>query len=175
MSLIAGCIIKNGKVSRAQIESTLQNYRILAEDDPGSYDNLIIENRFGYLLRKYKKNYPVQLKPYSDVSGNTLLVLGFLCSTERFLSDKQLEQCRGEFVAVSAEASGKVHIINDRFGSRPFYLLRNQGGIYFSSNLAFLLQLAGGGHEADVLGWFHMFSYGHTFGSRTTFSDVKRL
>ena len=54
----------SGKVSRPEIESNLQAYRILAEDDLSSYDNLIIETRSGYLLRKYKQDYPVQRKPY---------------------------------------------------------------------------------------------------------------
>lgn len=175
MGFIAGQLTRNGKASRAKIERTLQSYRILAEDDLNDYENLIIETRFGYVIRKYKKNYPVQIKPYKDENGNTLLILGFLSSSERILSAKHLEQCEGEFVAIFSEPSGKLHIINDRFGSRPFYILRNRDSIYFSSNLAFLLQLAGGSHEADILGWFHMFSYGHTFGSRTTWKDVKRL
>ena len=108
-------------------------------------------------------------------TGNALLVLGFLNSEPGWLSVEQLEETEGEFVAVLSEESGTVHIINDRFGSRPFYILENQDGIYFSSNLAFLLQLVGRSYESDILGWFHMFSYGHTLGSRTTFKNVKRL
>jgi asparagine synthase (glutamine-hydrolysing) len=81
---------------------------------------------------------------------------------------------RGGVCCGFAEASGTLHIINDRFGSRPFYVLKNRKGIYFSSNVAFLLHLAGGCHEADILGCFHTF-YGHTFGELTTFRGVKRL
>src|SRR5262245_20681205 len=133
MALIAGYLARNGKASRAEIESIVQCFRILPEDDLNDYQNLIVETRFGYVMRKFKKKYPVQLEPYNDVSGHAVLILGFLSSTEGgLLSDKQLEQCAGEFVAVCAEASGKVHVVNDRFGSRPFYLLRNQGGTYFS-------------------------------------------
>jgi hypothetical protein len=175
MGFIAGHLTRNGKVSCAEIERTLQSYRILSEDDLNDYENLVIQTRFGCVVRKYKKNYPVQFKPYHDENGTTVLILGFLSSTERLLSPKQLEQCEGEFVAVFSEQSGKLHIINDRFGSRPFYILRNGDDVYFSSNFDFLLQLAGGSPEADILGWFHMFSYGHTFGSRTTLRDVKRL
>ena len=157
------------------IERNLHAYRILAEDDLSSYDNLIIETRRGHLIRKYKQDYPVQCKSYNDGNGNALLILGFLDSVAGWLSAEQIEHSEGEFVAVLSEDSGAVHIINDRFGSRPFYLINNQDGIYFSSNLDFLLQLIGGSHEADILGWFHMFSYGHTFGSRTTFKNVNRL
>ena len=175
MSLIAGYLARNRKASRAWIERFLQSYTILAEDELSDYENLVIETQCGYLIQKIKKIYPVQNKPYTDVNGNTVLILGFLSSTKRVLSPKHLEESEGEFIAVYSEACGTVHIINDRFGSRPCYVLRKSDGVCFSSNLAFVLGLAGGKHRADVLGWFHMFSYGHTFGSRTTFSDVKRL
>src|SRR4030095_9227565 len=91
MVLIAGYLARNSKVSRAEIESIVQCFRILPEDDLNDYQNLIIETRFGYVMHKFKKNYPVQLKPYNDTSGHTVLILGFLSSTEGgFLSDKQL-------------------------------------------------------------------------------------
>lgn len=175
MGLIAGCLTRKAKLTRAELESKVQTYRILAEDDLSSYDNLVIETTFGYLIRKYKKNYPVQFNPSIDANGNTLLILGFLLSRETFLSAQQLERCEGEFVAVFAEKSGELHIVNDRFGSRPFYIIATAVGVYFSSNLAFLLRMVGGTHEADRLGWFHVFSYGHTLQSRTTFTNVKRL
>ena len=174
MALIAGCQIKSGNISFPEIENTLRKFHILSDDDLDNYDNLVIETQFGYLLRKYKKDYPIQSMPYDD-KGNTLLTLGFICSPETFSSPEELERCEGEFVVILSEPSGKLHIVNDRFGSRPFYISESPNGIYFSSNLAFLLDLVGGNHEPDILGWFHMFSYGHTYGSRTTFKDFKRL
>jgi Asparagine synthase len=177
MSLLAGCVTKNGTISRTEIERKLRNSSILAEDDLTEYKNLVIETQCGYLLQKYKKHDPIQLQPYQDANGNTLLLLGFLFSPQQsgVVSPTQLEQCEGEFVAVFAEASGTLHIINDRFGSRPFYIFKNGKGVYFSSNVAFLPHLAGGRHEADILGWFHTFAYGHTFGELTTFRGVQRL
>lgn len=107
--------------------------------------------------------------------GNTLITLGFVLSPVSPLHSDQLEKYEGEFVAVLAEDSGVLHIVNDRFGSRPFYLLENATGTYFSSNLAFLLHLAGGRHDADVPGWLNVFTIGHTYGSGTTFRNVHRL
>jgi asparagine synthetase B (glutamine-hydrolysing) len=178
MSLLAGCVTKNGTVSGTEIERKLRTFPILAEDDLSEYENLVIETRGGSLLQKYKKHFPIRFQPYEDANGNTLLLLGFLFPPQRsggVVFPTQLEQCEGEFVAVFAEASGTLHIINDRFGSRPFYVLKNGKGIYFSSNVAFLLHLAGGRHEADILGWFHTFAYGYTCGELTTFRGVKRL
>jgi asparagine synthase (glutamine-hydrolysing) len=178
MSFLAGYVTKNGTVSRTEIEPKLRTFPILPEDDLSDYENLVIETRCGYLLQKYKKHYPIRFRPYQDAHGNTLLLLGFLFPPQQSgegVSPTQLEQCEGEFVAVFAEASGTLHIINDRFASRPFYVLKNGKGIYFSSNVTFLLHLAGGRHEADILGWFHTFAYGHTFGELTTFRGVKRL
>jgi Glutamine amidotransferase domain/Asparagine synthase len=178
MSLLAGCVTKNGTVSRTEIERKLRTYSILTEDDLSEYENLAIETRCGYLLQKYKKHDHIRFQPHRDADGNTFLPLGLLFTPQQSgwaVSPTQLEQCEGEFVAVLAEASGTLHIINDRFGSRPFYVLKNGKGLYFSSNVAFLLHLAGGRHEADILGWFHTFAYGHTFGELTTFRGVKRL
>src|SRR6185295_2057265 len=71
--------------------------------------------------------------------------------------------------------SGCLHIVNDRFGSRPFYILRTPRGVYFASNLAFLLFLADSRQEPDVLGWFQLLSCEHTLEDRTTLKDTKRL
>ena len=178
MSFIAGYQgKKNGNSSHkcSELERTLRNFRIIKNDGLDSYDNSVIETRFGCLLRKYKKNYPVQSNPYVDENGNTLLVLGFLSSLVQPSSAEQLRQCEGEFVAIFSEASGKLHIVNDRFGSRPFYIYQDVRSVYFSSNLAFLLDMIGGSHAPDILGWLHTFSYGHTLGTGTTFKGISRL
>ena len=140
--------------------------------------------RFGYT----SKNYPLQSRPYRDKQGNLLVSLGYFYnqdvtdSREQFVerctgnSSKALEECEGEFVSIFIEGlTGKVHIVNDRFASRPFYILADANDVYFSSSLDFLLYLAGNNHSIDILGWFQILSFAHTCGMRTTFSDVKRL
>ncbi|MGH2360310.1 MAG: hypothetical protein ACRDGM_07185, partial [bacterium] len=89
---------------------------------------------------------------------------------------KILETCEGEFVSLFVEGqSGKVHIVNDRFGACPFFLLDADGRTLLSSNLAFLSFLAGGRLESDVLGWLQIFTWDHAIGSRTHLRDVRRL
>ena len=83
MSLLAGCVTKNGTVSRTEIERKLRTYSILAEDDLSEYENVVIETRCGYLLQKYKTHYPIRFQPYQDANGNTLLLLGFLFSPQQ--------------------------------------------------------------------------------------------
>jgi len=175
MSLIAGYQARNGRIQSAELRAKLESYRILTEDDLSSYNNQIVETRFGCLMWKYKADYPIQLPPSRDGNGNALLILGFLTSQAALLSPTQLEKAEGEFVAIHSDRSGEVHIVNDRFGSRPFYILNHENGVYFSSNLFFLMHLLGKADEPDAVGWFQVLSCGHTFGNRTNFKNVRRL
>ena len=188
MSFIAGYFSKTDKCETSSLKEKIRSFCILPGEDPESYENLAIETRFGHVIQKYKRNYPLQSKPCRDKDGNLLANLGFFYNpdstsrredlVERCAgnSAKALEECEGEFVAVFIEGiTGKVHIVNDRFASRPFYILTNTDHVYFSSSLDFLLYLAGGNHSVDILGWFEVVSFAHTCGMRTTFSDVKRL
>ena len=178
MAFIAGCQLKARGTSSAEFESKLQNFSIIStsgNEDPASFENHVIPTRYGFLFLKYKPSYPVRPQQCSDESGNTLITLGFVLSGADNLHPDQLEHFEGEFVSVLAEESGLIHIVNDRFASRPFYLTQNATGTYFSSNLAFLLHLAGRRHDADIAGWLNVFSIGHTHGSGTTFRNFHRL
>ena len=188
MSLIAGYLSRKGKHETAIVEKKVKSYNILSYEDPGDYENVVIETKFGHIIQKYKRDYPIQSKPCRDINGNLLVTFGFLYPLESITSRKKLlelcvgnssqilEECEGEFVSIVAEGhSGTVHIINDRFASRSFYVLQTNDGVYFSSNLAFLLYFVGGKQETDVLGWLQIFSYGRTLETRTTFRDIKRI
>src|SRR2546430_2668609 len=122
MSLIAGYFAQRGDIQRGELQTKLQTFRILESEQPSKYDDRIIDTPAGYLLRKVKSEYPIQREPYSDESGNALLILGFLNNRARLLTASQIQQAEGEFVALLAEEDGTVHIINDRFGARPFYV-----------------------------------------------------
>ena len=175
MALIAGCQIKAGNIHREEYANRLRDFPILIDDDLESYENHVISTRSGYLFQKYKRGYPVPPMRYSNDAGNILITLGFILSPIDQLRSDQLEGYEGEFIAILAEDAGTLHIVNDRFASRPLYLTENSSGVYFSTNLAFLLRLAGGRHEADVSGWLNVFSIGHTYGKGTTFRNVQRL
>lgn len=175
MGFIAGHVSKGHRYVDGEFLRAIQSHRIIAADDLNDYESILVETPLGYIAAKHKKDHPIPSKIYCDSNGNKLLVLGFLYSFDGILTATRLETYEGEFIAVFLEQSGNLHIVNDRFGSRPFYISKNSSGIYFSSNLAFLLQMLGRKHDPDVLGWFQVFSYGHTSESRTTFSGVKRL
>lgn len=71
--------------------------------------------------------------------------------------------------------SGTVHIVNDRFSSRPFYLLSTGGKTFYASNLAFLFRLAQVRPTPDCLGWLQILTFGHTLGPRTNCMGAQRL
>ena len=188
MSFIAGYFSRTCKRDPEVLKEKVRCFCICPGEDFEEYENLILETRYGHVIQKFKKNYPLQSRPYRDKQGNLLVNLGYFYnqnvtdSKEKLVercadnSAKALEECEGEFVSIFIEGlTGKVHIVNDRFASRPFYILTDSDNVYFSSSLDFLLYLSGGNHSIDILGWFEVFSLAHTCGTRTTFSDVKRL
>jgi Asparagine synthase len=188
MGFMAGYVSRQGAHESLLLEEQVKSYPILTGEAPDRYENRVIETKFGHIIQKYQRSYPMQSQPCQDVHGNLLVALGFL-STDHSLPSHEhllaccvrdcanaLEACEGEFVAIFVEGpSGTVHLVNDRFASRPFYVLQEDDHTYFSSNLDFLLYLAGGQHAIDVLGWLQMFSVGHTCGSRTTLRHVSRM
>jgi len=146
--------------------------------------------RFGHLISKYKKPYRNRIPTIFDESGNALMISGYLFppggddadAYRRLLSlcmethGKVLEECEGEFVCLFAEArSGTLHIVNDRFGACPFFVLKAGDRTFYSSNLAFLHFLVDGRLESDVLGWLQIFTWDHAVGSRTHLRAVTRL
>jgi hypothetical protein len=184
MSFIAGYVGRKGRYESSSLEQRAKSYRILADDDLDDYRTLMFETKTGHLIQKCKARYPVQTPPACDNEGNILLTLGFTRSAPASVllessirnCAASLEEAEGEFVFILAEGrSGRVHIVNDRFGARPFYILADDRGTYFSSNLTFLLYLADGKHEPDALGWFQLFKCHHTVGTRTTLKNVRRL
>jgi hypothetical protein len=69
MSLIAGYQARNSRVPSAELRAKLESYRILSDDDLSSYNNQVVETRFGCLLWKYKAAYPIQQEPVRDGKG----------------------------------------------------------------------------------------------------------
>lgn len=188
MSFIAGYVSRKNTYETAIVEKKVKLYNILSYEDSGNYENVVIKTKFGHIIQKHRRDYPIQSKPCMDIHGNLLVTLGFLYPSESITSHNRLldlcvenasqilEGCEGEFVSIFVEGySGTVHIINDRFASRPFYMLQTIDGIYFSSNLAFLIYFVGGKQETDVLGWLQIISYGRTLETRTTFRDIQRI
>jgi hypothetical protein len=188
MSILAGYVGKNGRLPKDLIDDKIKSFSCMTNDNPLNYDSRLFPTQFGHVITRCKPDYPIRFDSPSDSSGNVLAVLGFFSFTDQPNSLKTLfnrcvkespkiiENLEGEFVSVFSESrTGKIHIINDRFASRPFYVLKTSDRFYFSSNLAFLFHLAASKSGIDIIGLLQMFSYGHTIGEQTIFSDVQRM
>jgi Glutamine amidotransferase domain/Asparagine synthase len=163
----------------------LHAFAVIPGESPTDYRHVVVPVRFGHLIAKYTRAHPIPPRIVSNAAGDALATLGFIVShtdSEALLSGagrsaaQSLEECEGEFVAAFADsAAGQLHIVNDRFASRPLYLLQQDDGVYFSSNLSFLLTMAGAKYRPDVPGWLEACMLGHTLGTRTTTLGVTRL
>jgi hypothetical protein len=183
LAFIAGYVAERPQSTEA-IRDRARAFSILPGESDCDYMNAIITTHSGHLIVKHKAAYPIKPQIASDAEGNVLVILGIVLSGDAGAllppavrtGGRSLEECEGEFVAVFAEAAtGTAHIVNDRFSSRPFYILRRDDGIYFSSNVAFLLALARASYRPDVIGWLEACTAGHTLGTRTTAANVDRL
>lgn len=83
--------------------------------------------------------------------------------TEVFLSalsywgDKALDRCEGMWAfAVYDESDGSISLCRDRFGEKPLYLYRDETGIYFGSEVKFIVALIG--HKLKI-NYDHLFRY----------------
>jgi len=168
----------------------VSGYRILPSDAGTNFLTDVLRIRFGHLISKHKIGYRHRTPTIVDQDGNVLVISGYLFppgaddadAYRRLLlrcvetGGKALETCEGEFVGLFAEGrSGTLHIVNDRFGSCPFYFLQTGDDALFSSSLPFLSFLADGRLESDVLGWLQIFTLKRTLGTRTHLRNVRRL
>jgi len=192
MALTGGCFSTNTKWQVELIRQKLESFSIIPSDRPQEYKTKIFEGKFGYLVTKFKKDAPVQVR-YKTDDNHVVLTLGFhdlqysQGTDEAFAKSKpavltgrdpskQIEESEGEFVSLLMEHdSGDIHIIDDRFAVRPFFIFRSAEGVFFSSNLAFLLHLAGHRPTPDPLGILQVFGYGHTLETKTNLQDIERL
>lgn len=188
MSILAGYISKKGRFSTNLIEDKIESFSCITNDDIDLYKYHVIPTKFGHIILGHKTDYPIKYEPLKDHYGNVLAVLGFFCFSNLVKSfnnlfvqcvedsPKIIENLEGEFLSVFAESrSGRIHLINDRFASRPCYILKTDTCFYFSSNLAFLFSLASGKRSIDIEGLLQMFTYGHTIGEKTIFANIARL
>lgn len=187
MSFIAGYIRESGRLDTSWVNRRVTEFSILTNDDPSSYENGVHVIPFGHLLWKFRKNFP--LPPNIAVDGdNILLTLGFHLPCKQKHSSKDLvEKCRheganilehieGEFVSVYSDGSiGALHIVNDRFASRPMFIFEKDSGVYFSSNLLFLQYFIQEKLRPDIAGIVQLFSYNHPIGERTTIKNIQRF
>lgn len=107
MSLIAGYLTRKSKHETAFVEKKVKSYNILSYEDFDDYENVVIETKFGHIIQKYTKDYPIQSRPCKDVNGNLLVTLGFLYTSDLTTSrEKLLELCVGNAAKVLEECEG---------------------------------------------------------------------
>ncbi len=124
--------------------------------------------------------------PESDSAGSTA------ASTELadMPADELLSRIReadGEYVAVAVpdpvrafatqgtSSTGEIHIISDRFASRPCFYSQAGGRFLFSTNITFLIEMIPGGVSLDPVPLMQLLSIGHTLSGKTTFTEVERV
>lgn len=148
----------------------------------------IVPTKLGHLICQHDPRRLTPLNIAQDANGNLLTLLGFIRWTGPGTREDGLlrlvarhgvdvlETHEGQFVAIFVEGeSGTIHIVNDRFSSRPFYLLSVNGTTFYASNLAFLFDLARIRPTPDCLGWLQILRFGHTLGQRTNCTGARRL
>ena len=68
-----------------------------------------------------------------------------------------LDRCEGMWAfAVYDESDGSLSLCRDRFGEKPLYLYRTENGLYFGSEVKFIVALLG--HNLEV-NYDHLFRY----------------
>ncbi len=184
MALVAGYFATESQ-STDSIRQRVETFVVGLDDEPGTSKHRIAPYASGHIIVKSRLGFPLEPVLEIDASGNILGLLGYTIDEKNgssllisgvTSSGGSLEQLEGQFVAVLVSvATGVVHIVNDRFSSRPLYVTTDRGIVYFSSNLAFLFHLSASRYRPDVQGWLEVATVGHTLGSRTTAASVKRL
>lgn len=191
MALIGGFFLKNNSVQTEEIRSKIESFSTIAQDDQRAYSTLLFTGRFGHIMSRFKQK-PVQVR-YASNDMVHLVTLGFHDVVYSPLQNKQkqvilqssltaeavadeITHSEGEFISLLLDRlTGDIHIINDRFGARPFYILSSPKGFWFSSNVMFLIHLTGQKQTIDPLGLLQIFNYNQTLGERTNFKNIKRL
>jgi hypothetical protein len=138
------------------------------------------------LLRNHKK--PAFRPIHYENNRYVLLLSGFnlfLSNNKRIESldegdiqyiIESIKNSDGEYLCIIFNKNDRsLHIINDRFGSRPFFYIKISNDIYYSTNYSFLVNLNKEHVQIDPKGWLQLASFCHTLEEQTIFSDIKRL
>ena len=191
MAICAGYVSARSLFETQSVKESIEEFSILGKTDADREVVDAIRTKYGHQVCKYNLGQLAQPRIAKDAEGNFLVLLGFIrwnaAREEPDLTDHLLqlavtegaavlERLEGQYVVIFGEGhSGFTHIVNDRFASRPFYILQTGQASFYSSNLAFLFRLARISPIPDPLGWLQIFNYDHTLGRRTNCVGVERL
>lgn len=99
-------------------------------------------------------------------------IKGFI-NVDKFLDN--IKSADGEYLLIGIEQSGQIHIISDRYSSRPCFYLIGQDGIYVSSNISFLISLTDRRLKFNATGLLEVLNFDHTLSGKTTFQQINRI
>src|SRR5262245_34015286 len=185
---ICGGYVSASPIARPVLDCIVQGIPAWPQPEPRHSLTRVIPSKIGQLICRHDTRRLTPLRVIQDAEGNVLTILGFVRWTEPGTSEdgllelvarhgaRALERQEGQFVAVFVDGeSGTVHLVNDRFSSRPFYILPTGGRTFYASSLAFLFKLAQITPTPDCLGWLQILRFGHTLGKRTNCMGAQRL
>ena len=185
---ICGGYVSTSPIPRQVLEGIVEGSPDWPQSESRHSVTRVISGKIGHLLSRHDARKLTPLRVVQDAKGNVLTILGFVRWTKPGPAEEgllelvashgadALERQEGQFVAVFVDGeSGTVHLINDRFSSRPFYLLSTGRRTFYASSLAFLFKLAQITPAPDCLGWLQILRFGHTLGKRTNCMGAQRL
>jgi hypothetical protein len=185
MSFIAGYYsigCTDGAGLTVSLEDKLRAFSIKPSDEPVEYDHRLLYAGCCHLMLKKKTRSTARARLEFRPSGELIALLGFNkyldmdrahVPVEDLISG--IKNADGEYICMLVDREGVLHIINDRFAARPFYVMQADKAILFSSNLWFLIRLKGTLPSPDPMGWMQLCAYCHTIDTRTVFQGIRRL
>ena len=82
----------------------------------------------------------------------------------------------GQYIAIFTDMiSGDVHIVNDRYASKPFFLSKHRDKVYFSSTPWMIHLMQPENTSFDPLGWMQITACDNTLGRKTHLVGMERL
>jgi asparagine synthase (glutamine-hydrolysing) len=122
-------------------------------NQPLSFESLSIAfngELYNYIERRAElRREGVELRTQSDTE--------VLLATVRRYGWSALDRCEGMWAfALYDESDASLTLCRDRFGEKPLYILRDDGGVYFGSEIKFLVALSG---KKPAVNYEHLWRY----------------
>lgn len=188
MSVLAGYFGKTKRFDHREMLNRAVAFLTASDAPEADFRTIVSQTDNAAVIQRYHQANPPLVACEKDAAGNALYVKGFIYpdTLEKYPngllheclqgSPNILHDLEGEFIAVWLDSrKGRIHIVNDRFGSRPFFIMQTEDAVYFSSNLCLLNALCGARPEIDAVGWLQIFAHGYTVRERTHCMNAQRI
>jgi asparagine synthetase B (glutamine-hydrolysing) len=181
------------KIKPDQIRTKLQAFKASSIVENASTSVLIEEYEYGHLFVTQKEHARSMVTTAKLANQDLFFSLGYLIMNDSIDWDvnqsklriptplpdnfgEMLPRAEGEFNAFYWDAlRQQLHIVNDRFASRPLYILQTKERIFFCTNLPVLLHMTKLPVKLDPLGVMQLFMFMHSVDTYTHVESVTRL